>query len=112
VTARRTAAAVLALGLAASAVQAQSLSATAQAGQRKAQACAVCHGPLGVSMRPDAPHLAAQPLFYLVDQMKQYRSGKRHHEIMNVIARPLTDQDIDELAAWYSSIRIEAVAPN
>jgi cytochrome c553 len=108
----RTACVVLGLAGAAFAASAQALSPAAQAGQRKAQPCIVCHGPLGVSMRPDAPHLAGQPVVYLVDQLRAYRNGKRHHEIMNVIAKPLTDQDIDELAAWYSAIRVEAIAPN
>jgi cytochrome c553 len=112
VTGLRTACAVLGLAGAAFAVPAQPLDAAAQAGQRKAQSCAVCHGPLGISSRPDDPHLAAQPVLYLVEQLRAYRSGKRHHEIMSVIAKPLTDQDIDELAAWYAAIRVEAVAPN
>ena len=41
-------------------------------------------------------------------QLKAYRSGKRPHEVMNVIAKPLSDADIAELAAWYASIVIEA----
>lgn len=83
----------------------------ADAGRQRAMACAVCHGPLGVSMRPDAPHLAGQPEIYVVAQMRAYRSGARHHEIMNVIAKPLSDEDISQLAAWYASIRVEAQAP-
>lgn len=85
--------------------------ADADAGRQKATACAVCHGPLGLSMRPDAPSLAGQPEIYLVAQLRAYRSGARHHEIMNVIAKPLSDDDIVQLAAWYASIKVEAVAP-
>lgn len=83
----------------------------AEIGRQKAMACAVCHGPLGISMRPDAPNLAGQPEIYVVAQMRAYRSGARHHEIMNVIAKPLSDDDIGKLAAWYASIRVEAQAP-
>ncbi len=76
------------------------------AGKAKAGMCATCHGPLGLSQLPNAPHLAGQPAIYTVEQLKNYRSGKRHNEVMGVIAKPLTDHDIDDLAAWYASIQI------
>lgn len=85
-----------------------SFAADAAAGQRKSQACAVCHGPLGVSNAPDAPHLAAQPQIYLAAQLRAFRSGARPHEVMAVIAKPLSDEDIADLAAWYASLAIEA----
>jgi cytochrome c553 len=47
---------------------------------------------------------------YVEQQLKNYRSGQRQHEIMNVVARPLSDADIADLAAWYASIAIEATA--
>ncbi len=93
------------------AAQAQS-AAQIKAGQDKARSCAVCHGQLGISSVPNAPNLAGQPAMYLVEQLKAYRSGKRPNEIMSVIARPLTDDDIADLSAWYSAIRLEATAPN
>ena len=80
-------------------------------GQAKAQACAVCHGALGVSQMPNAPNLAGQPAIYLTEQLKAYRSGKRSNEIMNVIAKPLSDADIADLAAWFESIKISATPP-
>lgn len=55
---------------------------------------------------PDAPHLAGQPAIYIVEQLKNYRSGKRQNEVMSVMAKPLTDREIDDLAAWYESIQI------
>ncbi|APV52572.1 hypothetical protein BWI17_20535 [Betaproteobacteria bacterium GR16-43] len=73
----------------------------------KARMCAPCHGVNGLSEQPDAPHLAGQPEFYLRDQLRAYRSGKRSHEVMGVIAKPLTDAEIAELAAYYSAIAIE-----
>jgi cytochrome c553 len=82
-----------------------------QAGRQRAQACAVCHGPLGLSTAPDAPHLAGQPAIYLAAQLRAYRSGTRRHEVMNVMARGLSDDDIALLAAWYSAIRIDAQPP-
>jgi cytochrome c553 len=82
-----------------------------QAGRQRAQACAVCHGPLGLSTAPDAPHLAGQPALYLAAQLRAYRSGARRHEVMNVMARGLSDDDIAQLVAWYSAIRIDAQPP-
>jgi cytochrome c553 len=82
-----------------------------QAGRAKAAACAVCHGQAGVSTLPNAPHLAGQPALYLEEQLRNYRSGKRQHEQMRVVAKPLSDADIGELAAWYASIRIQATPP-
>lgn len=81
------------------------------AGRAKAQACAVCHGPLGISVAPDAPNLAGQPAIYLAAQLRAYRSGARRHEVMNVMAKPLADADIAALAAWYAAIRVEAQPP-
>jgi cytochrome c553 len=78
-----------------------------EAGKEKAQSCAVCHGNNGLAQMPGAPNLAGQPAMYLVEQLKNYRSGKRSNEIMNVIAKPLSDADINNLAAWYASIQIE-----
>jgi cytochrome c553 len=83
----------------------------ARRGREKAIACTVCHGPAGISQVPDAPHLAGQPEPYLAQQLKAYRSGKRVHEVMNVIAKPLTDEDIADLAAWFSEIVVRAEVP-
>ena len=81
------------------------------AGKAKAQACSTCHGPLGLSQLPNAPHLAGQPEIYVAEQLKAYRSGKRSNEIMNVIAKPLTDEDIGQLAAFYASLVIVVKPP-
>jgi cytochrome c553 len=81
------------------------------AGRRKAVACAVCHGPQGLSVAIDAPHLAGQPAMYLNKQLRAYRSGARQHEVMSVMAKPLSDADIDDLAAWFSSLKVSVQAP-
>ena len=81
-------------------------------GRAKAQLCATCHGPLGISNTPDAPNLAGQPRIYVAEQLRAFRSGKRAHEVMNVVAKPLSDADIAELAEWYASIIIEARQPS
>jgi cytochrome c553 len=75
-------------------------------GKARAGMCTTCHGPLGISQLPNAPHLAGQPEIYTIEQLKHYRDGKRSNEVMAVIAKTLTDKDIEDLAAWYGSIQI------
>ena len=78
------------------------------AGKAKADtACAVCHGAQGVATLPNAPNLAGQPQIYLAEQLRNYRSGKRAHEVMSVIAKPLTDKEIEDTSAWYASLKME-----
>jgi len=81
------------------------------AGRTLAASCAVCHGAMGLSSAPDAPNLAGQPALYLSAQLRAYRSGQRRHEVMGVIAKPLSDADIASLAAWFSSIKVKAEEP-
>ena len=83
----------------------------AKIGRQKAQACMVCHGQNGLSTQPDAPNLAGQPALYISTQLKAYRSGDRRHEMMAMMAQTLSDEDIQNVAAWFSSIRIEAHLP-
>jgi cytochrome c553 len=81
-------------------------------GRAKAEvACALCHGPTGQSTLPNAPNLAGQQAIYVSEQLKNYRSGKRQNEVMNMIAKPLTDADILHLAAWFSAIKVTVEAP-
>ena len=80
-----------------------------EAGKSKAAAvCSVCHGSNGLSQMPGAPNLAGQPEMYVREQLRAYRSGKRQNEMMTIIAKPLTDDEIADLSAWYSSIEIKA----
>ena len=75
-------------------------------------ACALCHGPSGMATLPNAPNLAGQQSIYLMEQLKNYRSGKRQSEVMNVIAKTLTDLEISQLAAWYSTIKVTIEMPS
>jgi cytochrome c553 len=83
----------------------------AKVGRQKAQACSVCHGTNGISTQPDAPNLAGQPSYYLVAQLKAYRNGERRHEVMSMMAKSIVEEDIAHVAAWFSSIKIEAHLP-
>lgn len=79
--------------------------------QKAAQACSVCHGANGLATAPETPNLAGEPEGYIVRQLRAFRSGKRQHEVMAVIAKPLTDEEIDNLAAWFNSIKLTATLP-
>jgi cytochrome c553 len=82
------------------------------AGKKVAQGtCAVCHGVDGVAKNPDAPHLAAENVEYLMRQLKAFKSGERKHEQMSIIAQSLSDEQMADVAAWYSSIKIKAEMP-
>ena len=96
-----------ALLCAASLLAASAFAGEAAQGRIKANACAVCHGPLGLAILPDAPNLAGQSAIYLAAQLKAYRSGARQHEIMSLMAKPLSDDDIDNLSSWYSSLKVQ-----
>lgn len=83
----------------------------AAAGRQKAQMCTVCHGPLGIASAPETPNLAGEPEGYIGRQLRAFRSGARQHEVMGVMAKSLSDADIENLAAWFASIKVEAKAP-
>jgi cytochrome c553 len=82
-------------------------SADLKAGEKAAQSCLMCHGENGLSKMPGTPSLAGQPEIYLASQLRQFRDGKRHNEVMNVIAKPLSDEDIDNISAWFAQFEIE-----
>ena len=74
------------------------------AGKSRSAACAGCHGAAGISSNPLWPNLAGQQQAYLVKQLKAFRDGARSDPMMSPMAMPLTDADIDNLAAYYSSL--------
>ena len=65
--------------------------------------CQACHGPTGMSIDPIYPHLAGQYADYLEHSLKAYRSGERNNVIMAGFASLLSDEDIEDLAAWFAS---------
>ena len=75
------------------------------AGKAKATTvCASCHGATGISSVPMYPNLKGQKDAYLVKQLKAFRDGTRTDPMMGAMAKPLTDADIDNVAAYYSSL--------
>lgn len=99
-------AATLVAALVAAAAALPARAADAAIGKAKAAPCTACHGPMGIAIAPDAPNLAGQPESYVAAQLRAYRGGKRKHEVMSLMAKPLSDTDIDHLAAWYASIKV------
>ncbi len=76
----------------------------AQRGLEKSQVCQSCHGRNGdEALQPSYPILAGQHADYLVHALKAYRSGDRQNAVMAGFAANLSDQDIEDLAAWFSS---------
>jgi len=80
------------------------LAGDAEAGKTKSATCAGCHGVAGVSSNPMWPNLAGQKEGYLVKQIKAFREGIRTDPLMSPMAKPLSDDDIDNLAAYFSSL--------
>lgn len=75
----------------------------AASGQEKAVTCEACHGKTGESLDPNYPNLAGQHESYLVKALSDYRAGTRSNAIMGSFAKQLSNQDIQDLAAWYAS---------
>ncbi len=77
----------------------------AKAGAEKSGLCAGCHGADGISLAPNIPNLAGQKEEYLIKAIKDYRSNKRKNPMMNSMAANLSDTDIEDLAAFFSSLK-------
>lgn len=77
----------------------------ASAGKKKSTPCAACHGAEGVSPSPEFPNLAGQYADYLETALKHYQNGKRKNPIMTAQAQNLKPRDIQDLAAYFSSLR-------
>jgi cytochrome c553 len=76
---------------------------SAEAGQSKSTTCVACHGVDGNSVNPEWPSLAGQHPEYIVKQLKAFKSGTRQNALMSPMAAGLSDQDMDDLAAYFSS---------
>ncbi len=74
-------------------------------GKTKAQICAACHGANGISVNDNWPNLAGQKENYIVEQLKAFQDGTRANPIMSGIAKMLTQQDIHDLAAYFSHMK-------
>ncbi|OOG58425.1 cytochrome C [Rhodanobacter sp. B05] len=84
--------------------QQQPITGDAQAGLAKSAVCAACHGPQGLAIAPNFPNLAGQSATYLYVQLKTLKNGQRSDPIMGGQAAALSDADMRNLAAYYSSL--------
>lgn len=71
-----------------------------------AQQCIACHGPMGKSATELFPNLSGQRYEYLVNQMRNLKSGKRVNAVMNPIMKDLSDEDIQTIARFFTMDRI------
>jgi len=76
-----------------------------EAGRRKAEPCAACHGRDGNATTPGMPSLAGQPAMFTHWQLIKYRDGRRKDAQMSPIAEKLSDEDMADLAAYYQAQR-------
>jgi cytochrome c553 len=76
---------------------------SADAGATKAAVCAACHGVNGNSTNPEWPVLAGQNAVYIREQLAMFKAKKRNNPIMQPIVDPLTNQDVADLAAFFSA---------
>jgi cytochrome c553 len=75
----------------------------ATAGQAKAAVCGACHGMDGNSADAQYPKLAGQSEQYIARQLTDFKSGKRQNPIMMGMAAPLSEQDMHDLGAYFST---------
>ena len=93
----------LCMGTLMSAMTVQAAGDTAQ-GKTKSATCAGCHGAKGIGLSGEFPNLAGQKNAYLLKQLKAFKSGARKDPTMTVMVAALSDQDIADLAAYFSSL--------
>ncbi len=74
-----------------------------EAGRRKAEPCAACHGPGGNAVIPGTPSLSGMPAFYTHWQLNMYRDGRRRDPQMTPFAERLSDEDMADLSAYYAA---------
>ncbi len=77
-------------------------------GRKMAGQCSTCHGIEGYAKIPIAPHIGGEPAGYIASQLRAFREGDRTHEMMSVVAKSLTDQQIADLSAWYANHAVSA----
>ncbi|MDD5393297.1 MAG: c-type cytochrome [Thiothrix sp.] len=75
----------------------------AEAGKTKSATCAACHGADGNSTNPEWPKLAGQHASYIVKQLTNFKEDKRVNATMSPMAKPLSEQDVADLAAYFAS---------
>ena len=73
------------------------------AGEIASQLCQGCHGEVGLSVEDLIPNLAGQYADYIAKQLHNFQSGARTHQIMNAMAKTVSDTELVDIAAYYAS---------
>ena len=72
-------------------------------GEKKAAACVACHGEAGNSSNPQWPSLAQQPAQFISTSLFMFREGNRKNDLMTPMAKPLSNADMNDLAAYFAA---------
>ncbi|MBL0141329.1 MAG: cytochrome c [Betaproteobacteria bacterium] len=94
---------LIALAVLSLAVPAFAASGNPDAGRTKAEPCKACHGESGISVSPEFPKIAGQHADYLATALKHYKAGKRKNPIMAGQVANLSEKDMLDLAAYFST---------
>jgi cytochrome c553 len=94
---------ILACALLGLALPVAAASGDAEVGKKKSGPCAACHGANGVSPSPAFPNLAGQYPDYIESALRHYKNGRRKNPIMQGQVANLTEKDMMDLAAFFSS---------
>ncbi len=86
------------------------IAADSEAGKNKSALCAGCHGVDGNSINGVWPTLAGQHASYLVKQLKNFKSGERVDPVMQGMVQSLSDEDMQDIAAYFASQNTRPVA--
>ena len=78
-----------------------------EAGQAKSAACAGCHMPDGNTVNPEWPKIAGQIPNYMVKQLLAFKEGKRENKVMDPFVKPLSHQDIEDIAQYFGSQKMK-----
>lgn len=73
--------------------------------------CAICHGSNGMSVAANIPNLAGQRYPYLLSQMRAFKNGTVKSAMMNQMARSLSEEQMEDLSAYFASIPITVGRP-
>ena len=70
-----------------------------------AATCTACHGTDGISVGGVPPSLAGQNKDYLLQQLKDYKAGKRPATIMHQHAKGYSDEQLERIAAYFAAVK-------
>ena len=81
-----------------------------EAGKNKSIICSACHGQDGNSINPLWPSLAGQHEQYTINTLRAYQNGSRVDAVMKAQVMALTEEDFEDIAAYYNAQKIQQTA--